>query len=79
MVEMLLKHVTWRRRKLVGFTKTSCKQSKLCQLHTFTFPDSEGYCEYTFHWPIKNLNDGQQCNGLDKCPTDLRYNKVSIT
>ena len=70
MVEMLLKHVNWSRRKLAGFTET--KQSELCQLCAFTIPRSEGYCEYTFHWPIKNSNHGQQCNGLDKCPTDLR-------
>ena len=51
----------------------TCEQSELCHLCAFAFPDWGGYCEYTFNWPIKNSNSGQQANGHDKCPTDLRF------
>ena len=73
---MSLEHDIWRRRKLSRHVtnKASCIQ----KLRAYTFPDREGYCEYTFNWPIKISIDGQQCNGLDKRPTDYNFSHWSL-
>ena len=73
---MPLKHDIWRRRKLSLHVtnKASCIQ----KLWVYTFPDPECYCEYTFNRPIKISIDGQQCNGLDKRPTDYNFSHWSL-
>ena len=76
---MSLKHDIWRRRKLSRHVTN--KASSIQKLLAYTFPDREGYCEYSFNRPIKISIDGQQCNGLDKLierPTDYNFSHWSL-